>query len=412
MRSIMKGVIGGQKGAAALTLVLILLVLGGLILTPLLGLMSTGLMAGQVYERKTDELYAADAGVEDAMWRIKYESIPAGSWETSGDRPGWQVYDYPDLLSVGGKSVDVVVYRKDWDPQVCVENLTYQILSTAATDDEGGTAAIVSSTTIESYVDAQYTLANLFNNAITSLGDVTIKPGSTVNGTVQYGDGGTLSDPKGGINGATINETYQNWPTFEDLFTIYWNQVKNLTAYTANTINIPAGTSQSDPYIIGPLRAEPSGGTLTIDGAGWIAFNGTVYVKGNLDSKPHSGQNINLNGATIFADGTIYTWPKIALTGSGCIIAKLDITFQPSMESNPDDFVFVMSIEGKVHFQPAHGTFYGSLAGDVTVELWPGTGLVWHPLGEGVDINFPISDYQYQTNVGRVTMRTWEINPQ
>ena len=54
MRTIIKGAIRDQKGAAVLTLVLILLVVGGLILTPLLGLMSTGLVSGQVYEEKMD----------------------------------------------------------------------------------------------------------------------------------------------------------------------------------------------------------------------------------------------------------------------------------------------------------------------------------------------------------------------
>ena len=72
MKTIMKRAIRGQKGQV-LTLVLILLVLGGLILAPLLGLMTTGLMSGQVYENKMYEYYAADAGIEDALWRLVNE---------------------------------------------------------------------------------------------------------------------------------------------------------------------------------------------------------------------------------------------------------------------------------------------------------------------------------------------------
>ena len=64
MRTTVRRAITDQKGAGTLTLVLILLVVGGLILAPLLGFMSTGLTAGQVYEKKTAELYGADAGVE------------------------------------------------------------------------------------------------------------------------------------------------------------------------------------------------------------------------------------------------------------------------------------------------------------------------------------------------------------
>jgi len=59
-----------RESGQALILVLILLVVGGLIIAPLLAFVSTGLKAGQVYEEKTDELYAADAGVEDALWKI------------------------------------------------------------------------------------------------------------------------------------------------------------------------------------------------------------------------------------------------------------------------------------------------------------------------------------------------------
>ena len=76
MKTVVKGAIRDEKGNV-LILVLILLVVGGLILTPLLGLMSTGLLAGQVYERKMQEYYAADAGVEDALLRIKDGDIPS-----------------------------------------------------------------------------------------------------------------------------------------------------------------------------------------------------------------------------------------------------------------------------------------------------------------------------------------------
>lgn len=61
-----------QKGQA-LILVLILLLVGGLIIAPLLAFMSTGLRTGQVYENKMMELYSADSGVEDAIWKIKTE---------------------------------------------------------------------------------------------------------------------------------------------------------------------------------------------------------------------------------------------------------------------------------------------------------------------------------------------------
>jgi hypothetical protein len=64
-----------ESGQGALAMVLILLMLGAVILTPLLVFMSTGLKSGQVYESKMQEFYAADAGVEDGLWQIKYDKL-------------------------------------------------------------------------------------------------------------------------------------------------------------------------------------------------------------------------------------------------------------------------------------------------------------------------------------------------
>jgi Tfp pilus assembly protein PilX len=61
----------GEKGQA-LILVLVLLTLVCLIIPPLLGFMGTGSKSGAVYQEKTSELYAADAGIQDATWLIKY----------------------------------------------------------------------------------------------------------------------------------------------------------------------------------------------------------------------------------------------------------------------------------------------------------------------------------------------------
>jgi len=55
----------GERGHV-LILVLILLVLGSLMIGPLLSFTAGGLKTGLVYENKTGELYAADAGMQDA----------------------------------------------------------------------------------------------------------------------------------------------------------------------------------------------------------------------------------------------------------------------------------------------------------------------------------------------------------
>lgn len=62
----------GEAGQA-LILVLIFLVLGSLTLVPTLTHISTALKTGEIYEESTNELYTADAGIEDGLWRIKYD---------------------------------------------------------------------------------------------------------------------------------------------------------------------------------------------------------------------------------------------------------------------------------------------------------------------------------------------------
>jgi len=75
MKIAVRRLIGEEKGQA-LVLVLILLLVGGLVIAPLLDFMGTGLKVGkEVYENKMYETYAADAGVEDGLWQIRYDGL-------------------------------------------------------------------------------------------------------------------------------------------------------------------------------------------------------------------------------------------------------------------------------------------------------------------------------------------------
>lgn len=379
MKIAVKRLARDEKGHV-LTLVLILLVIGGLIIAPLLGLMGTGLIAGQIYERKTDELYAADAGVEYAIWKI--------------------ITDPPDTLWVDS-NIGYVNEKVVW---VSIEPVyepslgqIYKITSNATTDSN-------SSTTIEAYVKPK----SFLDNAITSKTDIDLHHANIV-GDVQYG--GDLTETNSNIDGEEINETYAKWPEADELSSHYLKDVEGLDPYPYPSLNVleyptipPLYRGNwTDPEQKFDLKIYNNCANQT------TSLEGTVYVTGNLDiAMTNLAFTLDLNGQTIYCEGDVRLGTKVTLTGTGCIIAEGDIVFQPSMESNPDDFVFVMSIGGTVNFrpsvEPSGGTFYGSLAGDVSVDL-QNASFYWQPLGEGEELNFPGEGYQ------TMEILTWEINP-
>ena len=98
-----------EKGQA-LIIVLILMLLGGLIIAPLLQYMSTGIKVGkEVYENKMYEFYAADAGVEDALWYLQStERLMQLDPTWKPDNTTWsRAYDLTD--DINGKDVHVTI---------------------------------------------------------------------------------------------------------------------------------------------------------------------------------------------------------------------------------------------------------------------------------------------------------------
>jgi hypothetical protein len=78
-----------EETGQALIIVLTLLLLGSLTITPVLSHIGTAVKTSRVYEDKAGEFYAADAGVEDAIWQIKYDRLAVIL-----DNPAYDVYDF------------------------------------------------------------------------------------------------------------------------------------------------------------------------------------------------------------------------------------------------------------------------------------------------------------------------------
>ena len=421
MKTVVKGAIRNEKGNV-LILVLILLVVGGLILTPLLGLMGTGLLAGKVYEKKMDELYAADAGVEDAIWKIMHSeniSYP---------------YYYPKPLTVNNKSVDVEIYREEMpESTACRKVYRHQILSIAATDDGGGTAAIDSSTTVEAYIIGTITYLSMLDHLITihenldeqeveqlenDLGklDIPCPEGCTecekcAKAYDYYSDDyeNISQECKGCI--AVYNFAEAGWPTVSDLSARYWDDVKDKTHYYGDT-EIDLNGANMD---LGPLYVD---GELDIlnssNDEATLILTGTLYITGDtlIGQNGKDTLTLDLNGQTIFVESStadaLIVGGKCTVKGPGCIIAVGDVYFAPKGDvgSNGEP-VLILSVSGTTTLKPS-GDFYGAIGGSVNVEAFSGeTPTTTYPTGGFGEVNFPsLFEVKYTYSIV-----SWEINP-
>jgi len=239
----------------------------------------------------------------------------------------------------------------------------YEITSTATNADG-------SSTTVESHIRTlDWTW--LFDYAISSVYSVQLQPTTVVDGDVIYGTSITGEENIQAPHTATHDPDIRvNWPMAETLAAFYLRDVEGLPPLGDTIIDVGVTSSIGPLYIDGNLDIKNTGGVMT------ATLAGTVYVTGDLAfEQPGGGSNaytIDLNGHTIYVEGSISFPPQhVSISGSGCIIAKGDVDFQPAIASGPGDFVFVMSVEGTTEMHP-NGDFYGSVAGDTQVQLQPG----------------------------------------
>jgi hypothetical protein len=237
------------------------------------------------------------------------------------------------------------------------------------------------STVIEAYiVVTTLNLSPLGDNAITSDSDIWLlgqKGG--VDGLVEYV--GTLTCPNDPYCEDTIYDRWNSvtqspdgidyWPSTQNLIHYFFHQVDGLEPFPVDTIDISVNST------IGPLLRE---GDLSIQSTvknAYSSLNGTVYVKGNLNiGSTNKDFTLNMSHHWIFCEGEIDMTDKSAIVGTGAIISIGKLTFGPKSSSDADSFLFLMSSESDLIIHPS-SNFYGSVAGDVDVRLFPGTDMVW-----------------------------------
>ena len=396
------------QGGYILALVLVVLVLGGLLLAPLLGLMGTGLISGRIYERNIDGLYAADAGVEHAMWKIENRDEDVSRLTQCNQ--SWT----GNITEVNGKWVDVEIELVRLEGDVPFD---YRIVSRATGDD--------SETAIEAYVGgtARYSnFSGLLDHLITinkDLSDEEIKklqselaPNKV---TLAYKDAcytecgddcfidencvpvydyDEIPDGCAGC-GVVYNYPDSAWPSGDVLRSFYWEDVEDQVSYPYNTLDV------NDYPDIGPFRKDRVDQKFTITNTGadglTLQLNGTVYIKDDTLIDGPKDFTIDLKGNTIFVESSTVGSKsaleigRCAILGPGAIIAVGDIKFAPNGDVGGNGKpVFVMSVSGTTHMHPS-ATFYGAVAGDFYVYVQSGDKptLTYPPGGMGDDFNFP-----------------------
>jgi len=292
----MKRLIKDEKGAAMLLAVILLLV-GGLIVASLLSYMGTGLLVGPVYEGRVAELYGADAGVEDAVWRIQHQAdVPTGCAQDTT-----RSYNITD---VNGREVEFSISRAN------NVTLIYQIVSTATSDDG-------SSTTVEA--DVELIVLDLLSGALVSSGNIDFSGGCTVAGDVYY-VGDITGKEYEHINGVEAQIPLSAFPTQEE--------------------NVEFAQQFKEEAVLGGTYD----GTMTIKSNTTL---GPLYITGNLAI--WKGVTVTLGG-TIYVDGSIGSDKEYTVIGSGSIVAVGDINLHKMPDYGIEGDTIIMSLNGQIKF--------------------------------------------------------------
>jgi hypothetical protein len=410
-----------EKGQSII-LVVILLLVSGLIVSSLLAYMGNGLLNRRVYEERTGQLYAADAGVEDAMWKIQHKIPEVENLTNCSDNWTYNITNADGgVAEVNDKRVEVTITL-----MTIVDDLPldYRIESRAVGDG--------SETRIDAYVAGKITYCSMLEHLITIQEDLDdtevdqlVKDLSKLD--ISCPEGCTECEKCGKAYDYTSDD-YKNipqeckgciavynfpdigWPTASDLSARYWEDVKDETPYPYGTIDLNGADMDLGPLyrdgILEILNNNKEAATLTLN-----ATKGTLYITGDTEIGMNGkggppNLTIELNGQTIFVASNssdpqkalqIRDW--CAINGPGAIIAVGDIYFAPKGDvgSNGEP-VLILSVDGTTTLKPS-GDFYGAIAGRLNVEAFSGeTPTANYPKGGvGDDINFPGLFEAYRT---------------
>ncbi|MDD4230893.1 MAG: hypothetical protein PHG45_05890 [Dehalococcoidales bacterium] len=288
-----------QNGHVFIT-ALIILTLGSAMLAPLLGFIGTGLKTGQAFEEQTDLLYAADAGIENAIWQIQNggvgiinglpgffeDSEPAEGTEPVPGLPPYPILDEENnpvnMYDSNGALIELFdeegnpigVYDEDGNPvelydgnDNVIDNVVYdtvfyrlaKLLNGSLVDVEiNGCVIDVKLTRISNYMYIVHSIASdeekntsvevFFEKDISNLKDF----GDILNYALITPEGSKGIILKGEFDagsGKGMIEDYDgDWPTANDLISFYIQDVSTSDSYQNLTLILSNDTSINNPF--------------------------------------------------------------------------------------------------------------------------------------------------------------------
>lgn len=320
MKRIVDKLVTDEKGQA-MVLCLILLLVGSLLLTPLLNFMGTGLLAGQRAEARMEEYYAADAGVEDALWNV--QSASASLPAVVGEQ--W-TYTTADMLN--GKTVNVTITNISATVGGIFETTTFRIDSVATSGD--------STTAIRSYINM--TGAWFLDDLPIIEGDFTLGYGEEYEKSI-YVD----SDIILGADSEVENE----------------DESGDLYVYAGGDISLGAGAEIEAES--GDLYVYAGGDILVGKDAEIGSQDGDVYI--------YAGGSIIIAAATGDEDGEIE-----AENGNVYIYAEEDIILGPDTKIEAEDgdiYIYAgrnMTLADGAEIEAENGDICIYVGGNLTID--------------------------------------------
>jgi hypothetical protein len=385
MKTTVKRIIRDEKGTVMI-LALILLVVGGLILAPMLGLMTTGLIAGQVYERKTDELYAADAGVENAIWMIQSGAVEPPV--SCGDPEQW-FYS----IAVNGRTVAGSIEY--------VGDQTYRVISIA-------TGAGDSATTVESYVFYGSPWHDILDYGIVALnGDITISGTSELDSYPEPDKANIYAH--GDIN---IDNNSKVWGNATATGTIIIKDRVTGTA-TEGCEPIEFILPNLDVYLAEANKGELIEGTLQVTTSRTL---GPARITGDLDL---TSQAVLTLGGPVWVEGKVKTAGGSEIMGQGPLVAVGSVYLGGGAASATEEMPVVISAEGPIDAAGTEESFMVLYAPEGMITIQGGAKTNGAAIGKEVKISISAkckavydSDVIEVVRAPSIEVLTWEVEPQ